>query len=82
MLFNMSILPLTELLYDVSHFLSQLLLEYCEVCCGDHVRLLFLLELTLVLLLPQCCAWPRSCPSITDAPLPCQMQVYFVTRLS
>ena len=39
-------------------------LEYCEVCCGDHVCLLFLLELPLVLLLPQCCAWPRSCPSV------------------
>ena len=71
MLFNMSILPLTvsfifcaQLLYDVSHFLSQLLLEYFEVCCGDHVCLLFLLELPLVLLLSQCCAWPRSCPSV------------------
>ena len=71
MLFNMSILPLTvsfisvrSWLYDVSHFLSQLLLENCEVCCGDHVCLLFLLELPLVLLLPQCCAWPRSCPSV------------------
>ena len=53
-----------QLLYDVSHFLSQLLLEYCEVCCGDHVCLLFLLELPLVLPLPQCCAWPRSCPSV------------------
>ena len=53
-----------QLLFDVSHFLSQLLLEHCEVCCGDHVCLLFLLELPLVLLLQQCCAWPRSCPSV------------------
>ena len=37
-----------QLLYDVSHSLSQLLLEYCEVCSGDHVCLLFLLELPLV----------------------------------
>ena len=65
MLFNMShpaidrlIHFCAQLLYDVSHFLSQLLLEYCEVCCGDHVCLLLLLELPQVLLLPQCCAVP------------------------
>ena len=70
-LFNMSILPdrlvhfCAQLLYVVSHFQSQLLLEHCEVCCGDHGCFLSLQELPLVLLLqPQCCAWPRSCPSV------------------
>ena len=52
------------MLCDVSHFLSQQLLKYCEVCCVDHVCLLFFLELPLLLLLSQCCAWFQSCPSV------------------
>ena len=67
MLFNISILLFSslihfcaQLLYDFIHFLPQLLLKHCQICCGDHVCLLTLLKLQLLLLLPRCCDWPRG----------------------
>ena len=93
-LFNMFILPLVASFTSaliccitLCHFMSQQLLKCCEVCWGDHVCSLFCWSCCY------CCCYrrvvlglgvSRAFPlvaSLTDAPLPCQMQLCFVARL-
>ena len=77
----------SQLLHHICHFLSQLLLKRCEVCWGDDVCSLFGCGCRHCCCCHRCCDWPRSSrafslvTSLTDAPLPCQMQLFSVARL-